>query len=228
MTPAFSSGNLGRRWGRKKAIKQQTTTPAATRRRKGDFNADSVNQTLTIWVRPQGCYHTHERRESRGATRVLGEIDVKRFACGARALCLMPACLILACFAASAPVRAQNQAADDLKGKIFDARMAKQTFAGALKFCNELDGKHFYFQARDRVLDLEEFHRSLENLAKQQVFNPEKHRPWTEQDAAERWDQVQKQAASDQANCQLVASLPALEKQLDDLEKNPPAPEKKN
>jgi hypothetical protein len=32
---------------------------------------------------------------------------------------------------------------------------------------------------------------------------------------------VQKQAASDQANCQLVASLPALEKQLDDLEKKP-------
>src|SRR5579862_2964078 len=76
------------------------------------------------------------------------------------ALCLMPACLILACLAASAPVRAQNQAVDDLKGKIFDARMAKQTFAAGLKFCNELDGKHFYFQARDRVLDLEEYHRS--------------------------------------------------------------------
>jgi len=165
--------------------------------------------------------------------RVLGETDVKRFACGAMALCLMPArlmpaCLIIACLNPSAPVRAQNQAVDDLKGKIFDARMAKQTFAGGLKFCNELDGKHFYFQARDRVLDLEEYHRSLENLAKQQVFNPEKHRPWTEQDATERWEQVQKQAVSDQANCLLVASLPALEKQLDELEKNPPAPEKKN
>jgi hypothetical protein len=153
---------------------------------------------------------------------------VKRFACGAMARCLTPACLILACLAASAPARAQNQAVDDLKGKIFDAHMAQQTFAGGLKFCNELDGKHFYFQARDRVLDLEEYHRSLDNLAKQQVFNPEKHRPWTDQDAAERWDQVQKQAASDQANCQLVASLPALEKQLDDLEKTSPAPEKKN
>ena len=139
----------------------------------------------------------------------------------------MTACLILACLIPSAPARAQNQAVDDLKGKIFDARMAKQTFAGGLKFCNELDGKHFYFQARDRVLDLEEYHRSLENLAKQQVFNPEKHRPWTEQDAAERWDQVQKQAASDQANCQLVASLPALEKQLDELEKNPRRPRRK-
>ena len=163
---------------------------------------------------------------------------MKRNACGAMALCpiptclmpacLMPACLILACLAPSAPARAQNQAVDDLKGKIFDARMAKQTFAGGLKFCNELDGKHFYFQARDRVLDLEEYHRSLQNLAKQQVFNPEKHRPWTDQDAAERWNQVQKQAASDQANCQLAASLPALEKQLDELEKTSPAPEKKN
>jgi len=160
-----------------------------------------------------------------GTARVLGETDVKRFACGAMARCLMPACLVLACLAASAPVRAQNQAqnqaVDDLKGKIFDARMAKQTFAGGLKFCNELDGKHFYFQARDRVLDLEEYHRSLENLAKQQVFNPEKRRPWTEQDATERWEQVQKQAVSDQANCQLVASLPALEKQLGELEKKP-------
>ena len=91
----------------------------------------------------------------------------------------MPACLILAC-PILGPARAQNQAVDDLKGKIFDARMAKQTFAGALKFCSELDGKHFYFQPRDRVLDLEEYHRSLENLAKQQVYNPEKHRPWTE------------------------------------------------
>jgi hypothetical protein len=135
---------------------------------------------------------------------------VKPFVCGAIALFLMPL----------TPARAQNQAVDDLKGKIFDARMAKQTFAGGLKFCSELDGKHFYFQARDRVLDLEEYHRSLGNLAKQRVFNPEKRRPWTEQDAAERWDLVQKQAASDQVSCQLVASLPALEKQLNEREKN--------
>jgi hypothetical protein len=27
-------------------------------------------------------------------------------------------------------------------------------------------------------------------------FNPEKHRPWTEQDAADRWELVQKQAAT--------------------------------
>ncbi len=148
---------------------------------------------------------------------------MKPFACGAIALCLMPACLM-----PLTPARAQNQAVDDLKGKIFDARMAKQTFAAGLKFCAEFDGKHFHFQARDRVLDLEEYHRSLKNLAKEGVFNPEKHRPWTEQDAAERWDLVQKEAASDQADCQLVASLPALEKRLDELEKKSPTPATKN
>ena len=144
---------------------------------------------------------------------------MKPFACCAIVLCLMPACLM-----PLTPARAQNRAVDDLKGKIFDARMVKQTFAVGLKFCNELDGKHFYFQARDRVLDLEEYHRSLGNLAKERVFNPEKHRPWTEQDAAERWDLVLKEAASDQADCQLVASLPALEKQLDELVKKSPTP----
>jgi hypothetical protein len=148
---------------------------------------------------------------------------VKPFACTAIALCLMPACLM-----PSTPGRAQNQTVDDLKGKIFDARMAQQTFASGLKFCSEFDGKHFYFQARDRVLDLEEYHRSLGNLVKERVFNPEKRRPWTEQDAAERWDLVQKEAASDQADCRLVASLPALEKQLDELEKNSPRPATKN
>ena len=148
---------------------------------------------------------------------------MKSLAYRAIALFLMPVCLM-----PLPRARAQNQTVDDLKGKIFDARMAKQTFAGGLKFCNDLDGKHFYFQARDRILDLEEYHRSLENLAKERVFNPEKHQPWTEQDAAERWDLVQRQAASDQANCQLVSSLPALEKQLDELEKKSPTPATKN
>jgi hypothetical protein len=143
---------------------------------------------------------------------------VKPFACGAIALCLM----------SLVPARAQDQTVDDLKGKIIAAHMAQQTFASGLKFCSEFDGKHFYFQARDRVLDLEEYHRSLGNLVKQQVFNPEKHRPWTEQDAAERWDLVQKEAASDQADCRLVASLPALEKQLDELDKTSPRSATKN
>jgi hypothetical protein len=151
---------------------------------------------------------------------------VKRFTCSA--IAPASACLILACLIPLTPARAQNPAVDDLKGKIFDARMAKQTFAGGLKFCSELDGKHFYFLSRDRVVALEDYHRSLENLVRGQVYNPQTHKPWNEQDAAERWDFAQKQAAKDQADCQLVASLPALEKQLDELEKKSPPPEKKN
>ena len=132
---------------------------------------------------------------------------------GTLALCLIPAAAI------AAPEKAQQQAIDDLKGKIFDARMAERTFERGLKYCNELDGNHFYFLPRDRVLKLEDYHRSLEALAKQQAFNPEKHRPWTEQDAAERWEEAQKKAASDKANCALAASLPDLEKKLEELQK---------
>jgi hypothetical protein len=41
---------------------------------------------------------------------------------------------------------AQDAAIDELKGKIFDARMAQQTFADGLKYCHELNGKSFYFR----------------------------------------------------------------------------------
>jgi len=151
------------------------------------------------------------------AARRLWETDVIRPACAAMALWLV----------AAAAGLAQGQAIDDLKGKIFDAKMTQQTFAG-LKFCDELDGKHFYFQPRGRVLDLEDYHRSLESLTRQHVYNPEKRRPWTDEDAAERWEQVKQEALKDKANCDLVASLPDLEKQLDALEKKPQASEKKN
>ena len=89
---------------------------------------------------------------------------------------------------ASVRVRAQTAAINDLKGKIFDAKMAQQTFAGGLKHCSELDGTNFYFQPRDRVLNLDDYHRSLESLALQGVFNPETKRPWNEQDADARWE----------------------------------------
>jgi tRNA nucleotidyltransferase/poly(A) polymerase len=123
--------------------------------------------------------------------------------------------------------QAQSPAIDELKGKIFDARMAQQTFAGGLKFCEELNGKSFYFRLRNRVLNLEEYFQSLENLAKAQVFNPEKRRPWSLQDAKERWEEVKKQAAEDKQKCELVQGLPELEKQLQELQKNTAASEKK-
>jgi len=145
---------------------------------------------------------------------------VKRIACGLIALCLIPLGL----------VHAQGLTIDEVKGRIFDAKMLKQTFVGGLKFCNELNGNNFYFPPRDRVLDLDEYHRSLESLARQQVFNPERRKPWTEEDATDRWEQVKRQATKDKENCLLVASLPDLEKQLADMEKKAAeaAPDKKN
>ena len=119
----------------------------------------------------------------------------------------------------SAAARAQNAAINDLRGKIFDAKMAKETFAGGLKHCGELDGSNFYFQPRDRILNLNDYHRSLENLVLQGVFNPETKRPWNQEDADARWEVVRKQALSDQANCALVASLPELQKKLDELQR---------
>jgi hypothetical protein len=132
----------------------------------------------------------------------------------------------LACAAATAglictPVaRAQTPEIDALKGKIFDARMASQTFVNGLKFCDELKGKGFYFQLRNRVLLLDDYFRSLENLVKAQAYNPQKKRPWSIQDAKERWEEVKKEAQADKEKCELVRSLPALEKQLEVLEKN--------
>jgi hypothetical protein len=118
----------------------------------------------------------------------------------------------------SSAVRAQNAAINDIKGKIFDAKMAQQTFAGGLRHCSELNGTNFYLQPRDRVLNLEDYHRSLDSLALQQVFNPETKRPWSQDDANARWEQVRKQALTDKATCDLVASLPYLQKKLDELQ----------
>ena len=122
--------------------------------------------------------------------------------------------------------RAQSAEIDALKGKIFDAKMAQQTFAGGLSHCKELDGTNFYFRQRDRILNLEEYHHSLESLAQQQAFNPETKRPWNEEDAIAKWEQVRKQAADDKDNCALVANLPELQKRLDDLQKQAAAQSK--
>ena len=129
---------------------------------------------------------------------------------------------------APAPLHAQTRGIDDLKGRIFDARMTKQTFANGLKFCEQLDGKTFYFPPRDRVLNLEEYHRALDSLVLQRAFNPQTRRPWDERDADARWAQVQQEAAKDKADCALVANLPELEKELQELEKKAGTAEKKN
>jgi hypothetical protein len=140
-------------------------------------------------------------RQSKGAAWV---------ACGAVAFGLLP-CTV---------GHAQNPAIDDLKGKIFDARMAQQQLGKGARFCENLDGKSFYYHLRDRVLDLEEYGHSLENLVKAEVYNPDKRRPWSLQDAEERLEEVKKQAAEDKQKCDLVRSLPQFEKHLQELEAN--------
>jgi hypothetical protein len=133
---------------------------------------------------------------------------------------------LLLVLAGTAGARAQTPEINDLKGQIFDAKMAQQTFGRGLTHCAELNGTNFYFRQRDRVLNLEEYHHSLESLAQEHTFNPETRRPWNEEDAIARWDMVQKQAADDRRNCSLIAHLPELEKKLDDLQKQAAAPGK--
>jgi hypothetical protein len=140
---------------------------------------------------------------------------------------LLISCAMVLCFAPAIGTRAQTPAIDELKGKIFDARMAQQVFAGGLKYCNELNGKSFYFQLRNRILNLEEYFQSLENLVKAGVYNPARRRAWTLEDAKERWEEVKRQAREDKQKCELVQSLPELEKQLQELEKNAATADKK-
>jgi len=94
----------------------------------------------------------------------------------------------------------------------------QRNFSGGLRHCNELNGTNFYFEQRDRVLNLQDYRHSLDNLAAQGGYNPETRRPWTKQDADARWAQVQKDAVTHQANCAAVASLPFLEKKLKEME----------
>ncbi len=145
-------------------------------------------------------------------------LGLKRLACGAVALVLIP----------WAQARAQDLTIDDLKGKIFDARMAQKIFANGLRFCSELNGTNFYFQPRNRVLNLEDYHRALDDLAKAQAYNPQTRRPWSVQDANARWEEVKKEAVRDRENCALVASLPQLEKRLEQMQGGHEAAQKKD
>jgi hypothetical protein len=103
---------------------------------------------------------------------------------------------------------------NSIKVEILEAENIQKKFAGAMKHCGALDGKHFYIETQDRVLDLDQFHKSLESMVKEQVFNPQKKRPWTQADAQERLDLVQKMAEHDKYRCDMVAKLPTLQKEL--------------
>jgi len=99
---------------------------------------------------------------------------------------------------------------NELKAKIWEAEVAQRNFAAGLPHCSELNGTNFYFSKQNRLLNLQDYRRSLDNLVTQGVFN--------RQDADARWAQVQKQATTDQANCTAVASLPSLRQKLKELE----------
>ena len=132
---------------------------------------------------------------------------------------------LLLVLTASNPLHAQNsETLNDIKAKIWEAQSVQRNFSGGLRHCNELNGTNFYFEQRDRVLNLQDYRRSLDNLAAQGAYNPETKRPWNKQDADARWAQVQKDAVTHQANCATVASLPFLEKKLKELQQQSGTP----
>jgi hypothetical protein len=119
--------------------------------------------------------------------------------------------------------QAQTADVNDLSGKISNAKMVQQTFTGGLQHCSEFNGANFYLQARDRVLNLEDYHRSLNSLILQQAYNYETRQPWDRREADKRWAEAQQLAITDKTNCQLVASLPDMQKRLEELQQQPAA-----
>jgi hypothetical protein len=110
----------------------------------------------------------------------------------------------------ASPLHAQGASAlNELKANIWEAELVQRNFAAGLRHCSELNGTNFYFQSRDRVLNLQDYHRALDSFVMQGAYNPETKRPWNKEDAEGRWAQMQKQATTDQANCATVRRLQA-------------------
>lgn len=128
---------------------------------------------------------------------------------------LVTAAALLAGYAGA---HAQTATLNELRAKVFDARMAVKTFVNGAHHCDELNGSNFFFEPRNRVLGLHEFRQSLDNLVAAQTFNPERHRPWNTQDAELRWQQVNKLATEEVRICKMIAALPELEHQLAEIE----------
>jgi hypothetical protein len=103
---------------------------------------------------------------------------------------------------------------NSIKVEITEAENIQKKFAAALKHCPELDGKNFYMENQDRTLNIEQYRKSLENLVKDQAFNPQKKGPWTTTDAEARLKVVEKMAEHDKYRCEVAAKLPALQKEL--------------
>jgi len=65
---------------------------------------------------------------------------------------------------------------NDLKAKIWEAEVAQRNFAAGLPHCGELNGTNFYFYPRNRVLNLDDYRRSLDNFVREGAINPENRR----------------------------------------------------
>jgi hypothetical protein len=108
-----------------------------------------------------------------------------------------------------------------LKLEILQIRHIEKKFAAGLKFCSNLDGKHVFLENQQRIVSIDAAEASLQNLIKDNVFNPAKKRPWNADDAAERIDQMRKLAEKERSDCASVAKLPSLQKELAELEAKP-------
>jgi hypothetical protein len=111
-----------------------------------------------------------------------------------------------------------NLAVEMLKSKILEARNIQRVFADGLQHCAVLDGTSVYNSSQNRVILLSDLQASLQNLVKAQVFNAQKKHPWTAVDADERMKLAQSQADHDRSNCNLVAKMPEMIKELTKLE----------
>jgi hypothetical protein len=105
-----------------------------------------------------------------------------------------------------------------LKLEIAQIRHIEKKFAAGLKYCSNLDGNHVFLENQQRILNLDVARASLDNLVKDNVFNPLKKRPWTSADAAERMKQMKQLADQEKSDCARVAKLPGLQKELAELE----------
>jgi hypothetical protein len=99
----------------------------------------------------------------------------------------------------------------------------QQRFTVGLRHCSELNGTNFYFPTASSICKTI---TSLWKISSRRVCSipkPSGRRPSRTPDA--RWAQVTLQARADQANCALVASLPFLQKELDEMQQQAPPPQ---
>jgi hypothetical protein len=129
-------------------------------------------------------------------------------------------------FAPWTVAQAQSPTLNELRGKVFDARMVQKMFANGLRFCNVLDGTNFYFAPQNRVLDLKEYHRSVESLAGDAGL--QSGDPAAVECGGCRSALTKGKTASiaRPRDLRVVASLPELEKRLEEMEEKCLAPQR--